>query len=649
MRSIYIIGWLILLSTSNTLLSDCGPCKEDCGVSSDHCQTPAIGIPCAAPQTFVNNPGCPLRCSTGGYSCGTSQFLPRSQGDNTAREMVEFNTFIYKYNVDQNYTWLAIAIEYTKTFRSCPIAQSLFCTNCLTFTGSQVPSRRNGSDVIADNFGLAPDFKGTLKIKPRIENYIIDVSFFLGLDEWLPGLFFKGNMPIVHSRWNLGLDECFPCDNLVTVTAQSVGSGQFPVCYMTQGTPLKTGITVPGFLFPDFTGAQGIPCVSTPPELLCTGTPAPNLRQALSGDFLFGDMQTFWNFGKFDFCARNRTRVADVDLMLGYNFLSTPWSNIAVYAKMVAPTGNRPKAKFVFEPIVGNGKFWEFGLGTAGHITLLGDPCYTYHTLNFYWEGNFVHFFTTHQRRSFDFIENGLLSRYLLLKEFEKDGITYKNNLINAINFATRNAKVSIDFQGDLSFMLEYRNDSWLADIGYNIWGRTAEKVCIATDCPCDIDRRKFGIKGTEGVCAREYTVLDDTFDMFVDATSLNSTQSNATMFQAGTVDNSLLVPPSMPGDIVVTALSRQVEGSPIVGPDVVLAANSNPPVLITCANLDPNSAALSSALTHKFFANLGYCWFDTCWEPHIGIGAEVEFDGKRPHKQSLNQWGVWIKTGLTF
>lgn len=615
-----ILAYLILFF-SNPIFADCSinPCPKPCKVQcvSRSCQTPKIGIPADRCQVFKPNPSCPLRCSTACYDCGTSIFLPRSQGANTAREMMEWNPFMYKYNVDQDYTHLQLAVEYTRSFRPCRIAQSLFCTDCLTFSGSQVPDRQNGTDVIADYFGLAPDFRGTLKIRPRIENYILDFEIFAGFDEWCPGAFLRLHIPVTHTRWNLGLDECFPCDNLTTVTAQRFSQGQIPQCYMSTST---TAVT-----------------------------PAFDLHEALSGRFLFGDMKTPWRFGKFDFSPRNKTLMADVDIMIGQSFWCSPSFVNAFYLKAVVPTGNRPKSKFVFEPIVGNGKFWELGGGISGHWIWLGNPCASYYTVGFYWEGNVTHLFSTHQKRSFDFINNGLLSRYLLLKEFEKDGITYAGNMINAINFATRNCNVRINAQGEFSIALCVRNDSWVGNIGYNIWGKTKETVCIATHCPCELDRRKFGIKGTEGVCALEYTINSGTFGSFVESLPINSTQSNTTMFTPGTVDNPQLVQPTVPGDIVVTALSRQVIGSPIFGNDVILAQNSERPVILTCEDLDPNSAALCSALTHKFFAHFSYIWFDTCWEPNIGIGAEIEIDGKAPHRQSLNQWGIWVKGGISF
>jgi hypothetical protein len=82
-----------------------------------------------------------------------------------------------------------------------------------------------------------------------------------------------------------------------------------------------------------------------------------------------------------------------------------------------------------------------------------------------------------------------------------------------------------------------------------------------------------------------------------------------------------------------------------------VLAPSSGiRPVLVTINDLDPRSAEACSVLTHKIFFHTSYMWADDCgWNPHLGIGGEVEFDGQCHERSTLNQWGVWIKGGVSF
>ena len=74
------------------------------------------------------------------------------------------------------------------------------------------------------------------------------------------------------------------------------------------------------------------------------------------------------------------------------------------------------------------------GLGVSGHLILWEQD--TNHSLAIYLEGNATHLFKNSQHRSFDFCKNGLLSRYMLLKELD-DSLMYTGNLINGINLIT--------------------------------------------------------------------------------------------------------------------------------------------------------------------------------------------------------------------
>lgn len=630
---------------------------------------------------------CSLMCSTCCFGCGVTTFIPRSQGANSARELVAWERQLFLPYYIENYITLAMTAEYTKSFRPCRIANTLFCTDCLTFSGSQA-HRNNGVDVVADNFGLPANFKGTLGIRPHIQNYILDFNIFIGLSNWLQGLYFRVHAPLVHTNWSLGLNECVACADKFR------GSDTFPPCYMFSATPP----THFGHISPFNPG--GIPCFidnAVNPDIITIpiisnnlnevpyDCPTHTLREALSGDFTFGDMTERWNFGKFDFCSRSRTNLADLDLILGYNFVENDFGHFGLYIQAVAPTGTRPKAKFVFEPIVGNGKHWELGVGISAHAIIYNDGYADGINVGFYLEGAITNVFKNEQRRSFDFTKNGLLSRYLLLKEFDINN-NYLGRMINAINFTTRNAEVHVGYKIDISAKLDFKTYGWFGDLGYNFYAKNGEKICIKTDCPCDIDQRRFGIKGIAGVCCSEYFVADlegvpsvfahnsipmnatlpSGCEPFMDLSGVvkeldSTTQPNATMFTVTPIQS--IPVPENACSVCLAYNSRPVtnsEGIPIenltpengfVVSNVMLPGNAvrkRPPTIISCADLDPNSAAQCSMLTHKIFGHIGYVWSDYCYQPHIGIGGEIELDGKRIHN-SLNQWGVWLKGGITF
>ena len=378
-----------------------------------------------------------------------------------------------------------------------------------------------------------------------------------------------------------------------------------------------------------------------------TAVPATDdIVKALSGKFLFGEMQEPWHYGRFYSGTKGRAGVADCDLILGYDFWQSDTYHLGFYGQVVAPTGTKPSARYIFEPIVGNGHHWELGLGISGHLVLWERD--TNHSLAIYLEGNATHLFKNSQHRSFDFCKNGLLSRYMLLKELD-DTLVSTGKLINGIDFATRLVNVSIAIKGDISAKLSYRSPCLIFDLGYNFYGQTRESLsCVSNDS------RLVGIKGTEGVCGLGYQVQGTqpplTFGPLVAQIPLNSTQSDATIRRGALTDNAQSPATQSPQDIVVTAFSRQT-GS-IEGTDVIPAFVSNPPVVLSSSDLHLRSGEMPTMVTHKVFGYFGYNFADCdrFYNPYLGIGGELEVDGLVcSERSSLNQWGIWVKGGLEF
>ncbi len=532
-----------------------------------------------------------------------SAFIPRSQGTNTARELSGWEEFIHQFDVGDYYLTTAHVIGYYRSFRPERIARELFGETVLRFAGSQVENRGR-CEILADNFGLSPNYRGRVTVHPVIENIIFDNQFFLGLDPIACGLYVRVHMPMVHTRWNLDL-----CETRLDEEKECPG---FPSCYMAKDA----------------------------------GPASCDVLEALNGQLTFGDMQTPWKYGRIKSGVQTKTGLADLDLIVGYDFDQTDTSHLGIYGQLVFPTGTKFTGKELFQPMVGNAKHFEFGGGISGHIVLLESDAHS--NLAFWLEGNVVHMFKNTQMRSFDFCNNGPLSRYMLLKELkEVDGeLQYAGNLINGINFATRPASVSITAKGDISAKLAVRTPHIIADLGYNFYGRTREKVCLEK---CT-DDRIFAIKGTEGICGLEYQTVDMQFGPFVRDVPLNSSQNDATIRRGAATDNPEPPQKVNPNDIIVTAFSRQ-EGS-IEGPDVIPAFVSAPPQIVTVKDLHIGTGALPAQATHKVFGYIGWnCFeYDWCANPYIGLGGEAEFDARSCEERSaLNQWSVWIKGGFEF
>lgn len=584
-------------------------CKPDCIISN--CTDDA-------PKICILGECCTERLASQCFKTGnyiTSAILPRSQGANLARQSVGLNQAQAGCSVFNTFH----TFSYTRTFRPENISRNLFGTNHLNFSGSNIEDRTR-CQIIGDYVGLSPEFQGTLLASPTIENFIFENQFYLRLDR--PCLnYIQIILPIVHTRWNLNLcqiDNCCP------------ERPEFAAGYMAPNVVPAT----------------------------C------NIKQALSGNFLFGDMKTPWEFGRFNNGTLSQTGVAELIINLGTNFWQTYLSHLGVFARLSAPTGNRLNSHNVFQPVVGNGGFFEAGGGIDGHLVL-----WSYgpdQSLTGYITGYATHLFKIRQKRSFDFCENGPLSRYLLLKEFNNnDGVlNYSGNLINAINFNTRMANVDVSVKGEAVASLSYASRCFCFDIGYNFFGKTRENIEIINN-ECDLDRRFFGIKGTADSYAIEHSIsssLPATISPTGTVIPLNTTQCNATECHSGTNNNATTFR-SQNSTIALASRSRQLGA--FEGCDIIIAQQSTEPVLINACNLNPRSAEVPAEASHKLFWN-AYYFFDqsTSCKPakctqresrfasskYIGFGAEFEvnaIDFRQP--PTPNMWGIWLKGGFVF
>jgi hypothetical protein len=285
---------------------------------------------------------------------------------------------------------------------------------------------------------------------------------------------------------------------------------------------------------------------------------------------------------------------------------------------------------------------WEFGPGISLHYDVLNWGC---HKVSFVVNGVLTHQFKHDQIRSFDLIGHGPMSRYMLLKEFttEKSNdvkkLVYNGNLINAIDFSTRRVHVGGSAKLDLAAKMSYYYDRWGLDLGYNLYARSKERLKLRPDLfPADLNNRLFGIKGTEGVC---YRILNTQTNTVTGTEHLNSTENSSTINSGSFVDNPKSIPLG-PNEEAITW------NSPTSG-NLIQAFESNPPILITRDSLDIISGSSPHQLTHKFFVHLSYTAGDIPWEPQVGIGGEIEVDGRERLLAGLEQWGFWLKIACSY
>ena len=301
----------------------------------------------------------------------------------------------------------------------------------------------------------------------------------------------------------------------------------------------------------------------------------------------------------------------------------------------------------VFSPITDTLKHWELGGGLEAHWDLWN--CGDDHLITAYFNGYATHLFKNCQQRTFDLLDNGCWSRYLLLKEFNAAG-QYEGNLISAADYTTRNVDVSIGVQGEAVLQFIYRHCGWDAALGYNVYGRSHEKLCLRDRKDNLRNGNSVGIRGCNGTCAREFVVGQGLTGQDV---SLSSTSNNATIRSCGTVDNPFpLGDASVEGDTVGLAYNSPSEphtpsSDLIVAEDSAIGGNADP-VTLTAGRLDRRSGEAPSYVAHKLFGYVNYTIADCDYSPFVGVGGEVTW-GNSKRCCSLSKWGVWLKGGVSF
>ncbi len=551
-----------------------------------------------------------LCCTIALRASVSSIFLPKPQGFYTMHYRRPHQDYVDRCAQPAT---PAVTLSYQAARHTDGIAQALFGDTRWKFTGSEVAGRNTATDFLADNFGLAPDFQGTLSFNPSIKSITFDLFYQLTLGAWCENLYVELAAPLVHTRWNLGM-----CERI-----DVPGMDYMPRCMIGSDTQIR---------------------------------PASGILEALSGYFFAGDMQVPWYQGMFDPSTQEVTRLADISVALGSTVYRSECCHMRAAILTIMPTGNSYSPKTLFRPIVGNGSRWE--LGGMAELQLQYDPAPEHH-LDGYIVAVATHLFPSMQHRMFDFAEYGPLSRYLLLKRMRielSDGTftyPYAGTLMNGITMATQLCKVSCPLQGDLTLQATYRYRSLQWDIGYNLYGRTHESICIIKpSAACGTSGYAYTPKGTTGTCYRVYS--GDPVDQELTPEPLTSGQY-ATIHHGG---------PTMLPQAVTTALgtipltwSSNDNNSGIIGQTVAAITGattyeqperSTPPRFLSSVDLLPSSGAAPTAHVQTLFTQIGYRWDTPCIEPAVLLGAAAMF-GRYGCYDALSEWSIWTQLNVRF
>jgi hypothetical protein len=614
-------------------------------------------------------------------------YIPyRSQSENAARELVLWQTQINRCCMETNYGSFTFTPEYTRTYQLDSIAQSLFCTAlqhdcceeiCPHFSvqGSMVSGRDNNS-FLADYFGLPTDYNSMVYLEPRLENFIADLDYYIGLDRWLQGLYFRIHVPIVHTIAGLNVSESITTTgnaNYLTGYFNDAILGTAPSNYGVKRSNLSR-------TFKSFVSCHEVPLID---------------------GIIFQPLEK----ARFSSCSRRKSGVSDLQMALGWNFLTGDKYHFGINLRGAVPTGNRPEACWLFEPIVGNGKHGELGIGLTTHCSCWRNKK-TNEDFSIYLDANLTHMFKARQCRTFD-LTCKPLSRYMLAEKMttpssdlvDEDGnapqYQFANEFAPVANLSTIQVDVSAAIQADVVLKFAYTSKNFQFDVGYEFWGRSCEKICPRLDCCATEtgtwalkgDAFVYGFPGTGGVRSGSSIALSATeADATIFCGSSNAQRANISWQRNPGVDNPKLA-------------FTDIVGSPVVY-NIIGATNqqmysSFAPTVFSTGSTEHLAIAdaQSRGISHKLFCNFGYLWQQRqVWVPFLGVGVEVEIG--RHDKQlstaqqcicptknptgttatscgcnetipancccplprekccsdcALSQWGVWVKGGITY
>ena len=647
----------------------------------------------------------------------------RSQSVDTARELSGWTNHVNLYDMSSIYGTFAVTPEYTQSFNGRQIARSLFgnaiannntpniipsngCTSSCnndyaTFrvSGSQATNRQ-AEDLLADYFGLPLDYQSTIYVRPFIKNFLVDFDFFLGLDEWLCGLWFRVHAPVVWANWKLRLCEIPSVTPALGYPAGYFAPAAVPVnqlntsfmSYLTGNVPVLNG----NVQFEPLQNAMMCKEINTG----CGGNSATSCNK-----------------------SNETTRLSDIRFALGWNFWQDEDYHVGLGILAAIPTGNRVNDKLIFQPMVGNGHHWELGGKLTTHyIFWENDSCTK--RVGFYCDVDVTYMFQAHQYRVFDLYERGNNSRYMLASVmtstvldnlegnttpstvgggvFNPPALGYINatsQFINIFvpvaNLAAQQVKVSQMFQIDATGMFSYTHGNLTWDIGYNFWSTGCE---IIKPCRKNIalfqGNNTYALKGDANVIGFD---AENSTGGLLNPVNLSATESKATIYSGtnyplipnpsalaqtnayidnaqyafgdstgGFNNNTLVYSPTAP-----VAVGNQTRTSILNGTSLPITRPGS--IFLSNKDVDVDGAQVSG-LSNKIFTHISYSWEDhhDRYTPYFGGGGKIEFASDNScninsninnmterllrnncregcRRTNISEWGIWLKGGVTF
>ncbi|MHA1289985.1 MAG: hypothetical protein ACTSPB_21600 [Candidatus Thorarchaeota archaeon] len=502
----------------------------------------------------------------------------------------------HQFDREEFYGDFAITLGWQQNFSRYRLSSYFFKGNGKITVGANAAGGANAvSDIRASDLGLSTTYTGCAWLCPKYQDFIADFDLYVAWDEFIQGLWTELRVPFVHTRWNAGLGS----------EPSQAGGTHYSM----------TGLVAAGQTEYAVSGTS-----SDPLAVVYTGNCA--LSSALLGNCGFGDAPRL-SAGKIVNCRRTANGLGGIRLEIGYDFLRRERGSLGLALDVHFPVANKPPKNngcdlYIFDPKIGGQHAWKVGGVLRGQYMLWDRN--EDERIDFYLDARIAGVFSGKSTRLLGLQANNstCFNHYLLLKEYSVSGTTATYvGLQRAANLLKGYVKADPSIEAQITLMFQYKNGGFVGALGYNFFGRDAEKLSFCNLCNCNSNY--YVIKGDLPV--REIDGDDAGF----------YAASDSDINQTGTVIGN--------GETWTSITASNVTDNAINFSNCCSTSCGN-------GNITLCTATHPRYISHTIFGHLGYHWEDVDWKPFLGILGKVDIGQSNT---ALRLWGIYLKGGICF
>ena len=586
-------------------------------------------------------------------------------------------------------TDFSVTYRFMQTRNPAQIASALWGANTLLFQGADMGESRSNTALIAEYFGMGPDTNGAVTFCPRLRNQVLDFQLAIsGAKFWA-----QINLPATYAKWAL-TPNCGAPNFQGNYGTGNLDGAEVVLAYPTTGamtvagtimTPIGTttnsyfdgganltktnsfiGAIDEAELTNVYTGAASIDPTQVTLTSGVTGkqnigsvemglygkfdnggvtqdvgvtaatfttqtvSAAPDPVTALGG-YTFG-MVKAREFNLFNVNPCGKWNLADIPIMVGYDFCKSDASHLGVYLKFVIPTGTRINPcllQYVLTPVIGNGRHFEFGVGLTGHANIWS--CDT-SSFGVYGDGYIDYMYGACQTRTFD-LPGQPMSRYALVYPLQGDqtaGYTVGDTMaaVGDLNLYQGNVNAT---RGEFMVDFIWACNSWEIGAGYAFTGQTSEKMNCNACGPLGL--------------GNAYALVGETYQQLFGVGPVTSTDNTTGTFTTEAYKD----PAALTNFFYLGQTGNAAQVAK--GENPAFVYGSDTPIDEAAFGLPQGpgncSGLMSSQILNKIFGHIDYVWRDCAWQPEIGIVGSVGFVPQG--KPTANYWDLGARVGFAF